>query len=624
MVIRQTLAILALAFLLRLPFLSQPMQGDDVTYLYGAEHAQIDPLHPTHARYLVQGEMADMRGHPHPPLNAWILGALLAAFGDIRPFAFHLFYTLFSLIAALAMWSLARRFCERPFVATLLFLAVPAFMVSGNTFESDLPFLACWMTAIALFIRGVDNKSKGLIAASALAGALAALAAYQAVLLTPLLAVYLIDKKSKWAPAWTALFAGPFAIAAWQLMERATSGALPAAVLSGYLFTTYNLHTIRNTLHSAVALVVHSGWIVSPLLLIAAFARVGTWRIIAAIAASLAAAFYDPNPLFWASLGCGVLLLASAIRRDFISAWILIFFGAALIIFFAGAARYLLPIAAPVAILVARTAGPRMLAAGFVLQLPISLGLAIANYQHADGYRKFAESLEPDAADRRVWINGEWGLRYYLESEGALEPVRDQATRAGEMIVTSTLGQSVPLNPPVSPLRAVDIVPSVPLRLISLTGRSAFSTSVHGLLPFEISRGPVDRVRAEIVMERRPELSYIDPTDPKAALQILSGLYPDQWMSARAVVLLKVPEKSSSLGVKLWIPTNAPARHVQLLADGQLVAEDTFPGPGSYALSAPYRPTGPTVTATLTVDQTFTAPPDQRKLGVVIVGVGLR
>ena len=30
--------------LLRVPFLHQAIQGDDVYYLYGAEHAQIDPL----------------------------------------------------------------------------------------------------------------------------------------------------------------------------------------------------------------------------------------------------------------------------------------------------------------------------------------------------------------------------------------------------------------------------------------------------------------------------------------------------------------------------------------------------------------------------------------------------
>src|SRR5206468_744770 len=104
-----------------------------------------------------------------------------------------------------------------------------------------------------------------------------------------------------------------------------------------------------------------------------------------AAGAMLIAAFYDVNPLFWISIGCGLLiltwLLSEAMRRDFLAIWAVVFFAGAMLIFFAGSARYLLPIAAPVAILAARTApaGPRWLAAAFGLQLLLSLGLATAN-----------------------------------------------------------------------------------------------------------------------------------------------------------------------------------------------------------------------------------------------------
>jgi len=124
------LAIVLIVLALRLPFLHQAIQGDDLYYLYGAEHAQIEPLHPDHAKYLFQGDLVEMRGHSHGPLNSWILGALLWACGDVREVPFHLAYSLFSVVAALAMYSLAKRFCDRPFFATLLFVAVPAFVVN--------------------------------------------------------------------------------------------------------------------------------------------------------------------------------------------------------------------------------------------------------------------------------------------------------------------------------------------------------------------------------------------------------------------------------------------------------------------------------------------------------------
>ena len=50
---------------------------------------------------------------------------------------------------------LARRFVPpRALEATLLFCAVPAFVVNGNSLEADLPFLAFWLLSIALVVAG--------------------------------------------------------------------------------------------------------------------------------------------------------------------------------------------------------------------------------------------------------------------------------------------------------------------------------------------------------------------------------------------------------------------------------------------------------------------------------------
>ncbi|MEP6961609.1 MAG: hypothetical protein ABI995_06005, partial [Acidobacteriota bacterium] len=99
--IKQILIVVALVVLLRAPFLNHPVQGDDVYYLYGAQHAQIEPLHPLHTQYAFLGQMVDMRGHPHGPLNPWLLGALVALFGEVREVPFHMAYALLSILAAL-------------------------------------------------------------------------------------------------------------------------------------------------------------------------------------------------------------------------------------------------------------------------------------------------------------------------------------------------------------------------------------------------------------------------------------------------------------------------------------------------------------------------------------------
>ena len=574
---------LALVLLIRIPFWTQAVQGDDDTYLAEATHALVDPLHPSHTKYVFLGEEWDLRGHPHPPLDAWVLAGLIAVVGGVKEVPFHAAYTVFSLIAAAAMWSLSKRFSSRPLWATLLFLAVPAFVVNGNSFETDLPFLAFWMAAMAGFVGG-----RMVLAVPAMA--LAALTSPQCVFLTPILAVYVwLYRRRDWA-AWAATLVAPVTFGVWQVFERVSTGAVPAEVLAKYLehFDFWNPA-------ARVALAIHAWFLIFPVLTAAA------------------------------------LVLAWRKRREsdtlFLMAWIGIFFACALVVFFAGSARYLLPMAAPLALLASRLPA-KWLAAGFVFQLALGLGMAVVNYQHWDGYRSLAERLQPITREQRVWVNGEWGLRHYLESNGALPLTKSQHLRAGDVVVSSDLGSSVSLTAPVSLITKVTIQPAIPLRLIGLESHSGYSTASRGVWPFGISDGPIDRVRAEKIVERRATLEYLTMNDAAAADHLVSGIYSLEdnryrWMGRSAVVALKSPASALPLRVMLEIPQNAPARHVALLLDGREVASQTYQGPGAYTLeSPPMRASGATATVEIDVDRTFTAPPDTRELGIVLTAAG--
>jgi len=257
--------------------------------------------------------------------------------------------------------------------------------------------------------------------------------------------------------------------------------------------------------------------------------------------------------------------------------------------------------------------------------LALSMALATENYQHWQATKEFAADVARQANGHRVWTNAELGLRYYLEADGALPLLREQNLKPGELVVTSELVQTVVPTGPLSRLSEVLIRPSVPLRLISLEGGSGYSTSAKGLQPFAISRDVVDRLRIESVGERVLELSYLEPKDPKAASQVIAGLFPpDAWMAKQASVILKTPDKVTSVGVDFFIPPDAPARRMELLADGVVVAAKTYEQPGAYSLVVPFQTTSPSVTVGLRVDATHRVPPDQRDLGVVIIGVGLK
>jgi hypothetical protein len=594
---KSLLLCLGLVLLIRWAFLNQAIQGDDHIYLTEAQHALVDPLHPNDVKYVFLGDQVDLRGHSHPPGNAWPLAGLILLFGDVKEVPFHAAYIVFSLIAVWAMWSLACRFSERPLWATLLFIAVPAFVVNGGSLEADLPFLAFWMASIALFL-------SGRMWLAALAMAAAAMMAYQAVFLLPVLfcgiRLRLVqasasspEGESPWATRlhkaepYATLLTPILVLVAWQLFTRLTTGTMPARKLAEY-FSTYAFQAVQHKLQNALMLFIHSWWIVCPVLVPAT--AVLAWRN-----------RRDPGTLF-------------------LLAWIGIFFAGALAIFFSGSARYLLPMAAPVAILASRLP-TKWLAPAFAIQLAIALALSAVNYQHWEGYRAFAAALRAPSAGHRVWVDNDWGLRYYLESDHALPARKGQHVRPGDIVVTSELGHNVAFTAPLSLLSSADIPASLPLRLIGLNSHSGYSTVDEGYLPFGISTGPIDRVMARLVMERHATQEYLTISAPEAAEQIVSGIFPaDRWMSQAGVVVLKSPAVPRKLRAEFYLPPNAKARQVTLLLDDREVASHTYSGPGAYTLVSAEALQGTTVE--IRVDRTFTAPGDQRALGMVLIGVG--
>jgi len=602
---RQALIVIAFVLALRLPFLTQPIQGDDVYYLYGAQHAQIEPLHPKHTSYAFQGTVVSMQGHPHPPFNAWYLGGLLAIFGDVYEVPFHAAYIPFSLIAALSSLSIARRFTEKALLATLLFCVAPAFVVNGSSLESDLPLVAFWLLATALFL-----AERMVLAAGAMV--LAAACGYQSVVLAPIL--FMVKRKPHWVLATI-----PVALGCHELWERAVSGAMPAQVLTGY-FSTYGLQRLENKLRNAGALMAHMGWLVTPLAAFAVFRREWLW----AVGPAAIAAWFDLNPLCWGSVLVGALVLAGSRKQGWLGLWILVFFAAALAIFFAGSARYLLPLALPVCILVAEHTGYWAVGANLVL----GLLLATVNYQHWSGYQRVAESMPEN---KRVWVNGEWGLRFYLESRGALPLLRGQAVQPGDFVVTSPLADSVKFTTGggvAVPVSETVITSPIPLRLIGLDSRSAYSSADKGLRPFDITNAPIDIVRTVSVVARKPVLSYLQMGSAEATSQIVSGVHELEnqqwrWMDGSAVLLLKRPAVAGPVEIKIYLPDQAPGRVVKVALDGQPMLSQTLAATGSHTLrTEPFAAKGDDVQLTISIDKTFQAPNDNRRLGLILAAAG--
>ena len=593
----QLLVLLAVAIATRLIFLAHPIQGDDYYYLASAMYGQTDPLHPGHAHYVFQGKDVDMRGHPHPPLNAWILTGILALHGQLREVTLHAYYLLFSLLVAIGMWALALRYSPHPAWATLLALVSPAFIVSGNSLESDLPFFAFLISGITAFIYRRIELAVPLLAC-------AGLAAYQSVAIVPILWLYLWMKHRDWRAGWVIAATPALALIAWQIYERITGGAFPVAVAAGY-FSEYGLQRLTAKFRNAVALSGHLFFIVGPLL---------TGAVAGVLARQRRR--YDKTNVF-------------------LFGWLAIFFAFALVLFFAGSARYLLPMLPPAAILTTRILQKRkwLLAAGIACQAVVGFALAYANYEHWKGYQDFVSHHQREFANRRVWVNGEWGLRYYAEALGGLPMRLGQAVQPGDLILSSQLAFPIPYTTgggTLAPFAQKTIDPSVPVRLVGLTANSAWSTASMGLLPFDISTDPVDVVRADLVIEKQPTLSFLPMGDPQAESHIVSGIYQLEsgrfrWMGEQGSVFLKADGELAPLEVKLFIPDTAPAREVIVELDGKEVAREKYNSTGLHDLKTlPIEWPRGRALLTIKVDKTFVSSGDTRRLGIIIQELGFR
>jgi hypothetical protein len=88
---RDLVLLTAFTLLLHAPFLTQPVQGDEVTYLDIAGHVLRQPLTPLNFQYVFLGRLMDATGHPHPPLNAYILALAWILRGHFSAPFFHVF-----------------------------------------------------------------------------------------------------------------------------------------------------------------------------------------------------------------------------------------------------------------------------------------------------------------------------------------------------------------------------------------------------------------------------------------------------------------------------------------------------------------------------------------------------
>jgi hypothetical protein len=426
-----------------LPFLNKAFHIDDTFVLHVARSILQDPLRPFAGDIDWFGYLGPVwEATTNPPLLSYYL-APFAWISDFSEPILHAAMIPFYWALAAGAWMLAARFGGSPPMAVLLLMSSGAVVVSGNVMR-DVPGAGLAVLGLALFVRGVDEDSRGKAVGGALLCGLAATTKYSMGLSFVLLAAYLVlERKGR---RWPLAVPAAFPMALWAFQNWWIEGRIHFI----YLFFERRTDTGIAWEEMAFGLLCIVGSLLfGSLLLLWKGVREGRWAgaagsLLAAAAVAFAGfAYYerwDSEFSIWAGLGAAQLLLlalwAPPRDRDSAFLWIWVVGVLAFSIWMVPfqAVRHLI-FAFPVMILLllqAVRAGRRPFAvSGMVGVAAAQFGLAVlmqwADMDYAGSYREFAgevASVELEAG-REIWYVGTWGWKFYADRAGFRQLHRD-------------------------------------------------------------------------------------------------------------------------------------------------------------------------------------------------------
>lgn len=506
------------------PFLTKPPHVDDPLFFWAAKRIAAQPFDPYGFEvnwYLSAMPMAEVT--KNPPGTSYFMALVGCLFGW-STIALHAAFLLPALGTVLGTWALARRLCSRPLLAGMLVLAAPGFVVSATTLMSDVPMVALWVVASALWIEGIEKDRIAVLAMAMIVATAGVLTKYPGAGVIALLAGYAVLRRGigRWL---VAVAPALLAIGAYQWWSSARYGqallgaAVSYAVREGPGPSMLGVLVAVSFLGGTMLVAAPLALAVAPWGLVGASALVGSTAaaILAATGEQWNAARAAMAGYFGIFVAAGVAIVALAVRdgwrrRDatsmLLALWvvgILLFAG---VVNWMSNVRSVLPAVPAAAILLARAADDRFGSAGlpaaarFAIGACVAVGLWVAwgDYQLARAQVTAADVVRSRmGGSGTVWFMGHWGFQLAMEGIGA-RPVDVGTTRfqAGDRIVVPANNTNVVPLPSDMPARREPF--EIPLRggtTISRPRGVGFYSSIWGPLPYRLD--PPEPERFEIV-----------------------------------------------------------------------------------------------------------------------------
>ena len=526
---RDLAVLVGLIILLHAPFVGQAFHLDDVQYLDVALNVAHNPLFPMDMPSVFEGQHLTLWGHTHPPLNAYLIAGLVFLHGGAPLEVFlHSVFLFFPILLTISFYFLARRFAADPLMASALLTTNPTLMISAHTLMADVPLVALWVCATVLFLRGIDEEKTDFVYASAIPITAACFYAYQGLALLPLLAFYALARRRLNGASIQVLGIPIVLMGAWQLSGYLHRGVSYASTMFEYIGVR-GLWLGSTKVKSTIVTLTYLGGTILPFPFI--FWKMGVrWKGVltgASLAVALIVArqwlpnyavFAPYTPLekafFIACFAAGLTAFAWIVARAseswslqgwaadelFLCLWFVGMMVGCTLAFISGSARYLLPAAPALLLLVMRFVkrAPVFYASLLTVQIVLGFALSHSDYEFAGVGRRESREFESRylTTNRPFLFSAEWGLRYYLHSSGGEIMAEDSTASPGEYVVKSRLALGRSFNNDLD--RSLQLVEQrtyrirSPFRLLDPHTHAGFWSDGWGVLPFWFSRQELD------------------------------------------------------------------------------------------------------------------------------------
>jgi 4-amino-4-deoxy-L-arabinose transferase-like glycosyltransferase len=510
---------------LLLPFVGKAFHIDDPMFLWTAEQISVSPTDFFGFDVNWYGFTQPIQEvNKNPPLVSYYL-ALVAGLAGWSELALHLGMLLPTLGLSLGIYRLAERFCDKPFLAAIIALTTPVFLVSATSLMSDVPMLALWCWALVFFIRGMDDdRWLDFIIAGCLMG-LCVLAKYFGLALIPLALVYGAARRRGPGRWLVSIGLALTIVAVFDLYTRARYGFDPLFDVAGYAINPNVRFRVTPFQRMATGFFFLGGCTLGSAL----FAPwLWSRRTLAAlvfcfglIAASFVRAFEDAQlglavllqQALFAFVGLHLIALGIADfgrRRDpealLLVLWLFGVFFFATFTNWTTNGRSILAATPVVGILLARRLAevaplrPQLLVAILLPCLAIAIAVARADADWANSARvaarEFATGAAADQHKGRLYFQGSWGFQRYMELAGFTRlALAETVLVPGDRVVVAFDGSNVFKMPPgrSRPIGIHSFESSKFITLMSRERSAGFYASVWGSLPYSFGSASPDR-----------------------------------------------------------------------------------------------------------------------------------